>query len=259
MKSKFLTAIQLLVMLVIASTPLTTGSKPALADPAVLKWTRITTPGSVYDKNDIVSPCEVNRIAIGSDSKTFYAVDIANPGIIGSKTLYKSVDSGISWNDKISINLYREMTPAEQGNFRLWNVAIAPDNVNFLAVVTNDSATDLPRNVWVSTDGGTKWENTNCPAGAHISAIDISPNYRGYDIAVGTRTGLGTGNNVYIFKASGQGAWAAQGFSSDILAMKFSPTYASDSTLVVISSNNSGTHINIGIHDKVANTTNWGT
>ncbi len=233
-------------------------NEPVSASPAVLKWTRIDTPGAVPGKNDIVSPCEVNRIAIGSDSKTFYAVDIANPGIIGSKTLYKSVDSGISWNDKISINLYREMTPAEQGNFRLWNVAIAPDNVNFLAVVTNDSATDLPRNVWISTDGGTKWENTNCPAGAHISAIDISPNYRGYDIAVGIRTGLGTGN-VYIFKASGQGTWAAQGFSGDILAMKFSPTYASDSTLVVISANNSGTYINIGIHDKVANTTNWGT
>jgi len=233
-------------------------NEPVSASPAVLKWTRITTPGSVYDKNDIVSPCEVNRIAIGSDGKTFYAVDIANPGIIGSKTLYKSVDGGISWNEKISINLYQEMTPAEQINFRLWNVAIAPDNVNFLAVVTNDDTTQWPRNVWVSTNGGAKWENTNCPATSNISAICISPNGSGHDITVGTRTGIGTGN-VYIFKASAQDAWAAQGFSGDILATKFSPTYASDSTLVVTSSNNSGTYLNIGLHDKVANTTNWGT
>ncbi len=188
--------------------------EPVLADPGVLKWNRSNTPGSIPDKHDIVSPSEVNRIAIGSDSRTLYVVDIPNANLdgIGGKAVYKSTDSGISWNDKISINLYQEMTLAEQGYFRVWNVAIAPDNVNFLAVVTNDGTSQWPRDVWVSTDGGTKWENTNCPATDNISAIDISQNYCGYDIAVGTRTGLGTAN-VYIFKASGQGAWAAQGKS----------------------------------------------
>ena len=78
MKTKHKQLIGLLVITVttIASTILNINPAPVLADPGVLKWDRTDTPGSVADKNDIVSPCEVNRIAIGSDGKTFYAMDI---------------------------------------------------------------------------------------------------------------------------------------------------------------------------------------
>src|SRR4030066_695743 len=207
----------------------------------------------------IFSPCEINQIAIGPDGKTFYVVDIPNASnITGSKALYKSTDSGISWNDTISRNLYKTMTPGEQINFRLWNVAIAPDNIKLIAVVTNDSASHWPRNIWVSTDGGATWENTNSPVNDHISTIAISPNYSDYDIAVGTRTGTGNGN-VYIFKSSGPGTWSDQDFSGDVRAIHFSPNYVSDSSLVIISANVIGTYINIGIHDQAINTTRWDT
>lgn len=260
MKIKRDTILRLLLIMVIAisATP-DVASKPALASPSVLKWTRLDTPGSLPGKNDIASPCEVNLIRIGADGKTFYAVNIASPdNVTGGKAIYKSTDGGISWSDTISRNLFNAMSSAERNKFRVWNVAIAPDDVKLIAAVTNDSITTRPRNVWISIDGGGTWENTNCPAGDDISVIDISPNRHGHDVAIGTRTGMGNGD-IYIFKTSGQGEWATQGFSSDVLAMKFSPNYESDSTLIVVASNNSGTYINLGIHDKVANSTNWDT
>ncbi len=247
----------LLTLVVAIATASDIFTKPALANPSVLKWTRTDTPGSVTGRNDIVSPCEVNVIKIGVDGTTLYAINIASPdNTTGSKAIYKSTDGGISWSDTIGRNLFHAMSPSERTNFRVWNVAIAPDNVKFVAVVTNDSATTLPRNVWISTDGGNIWENTHCSAGDHISVIDIS--MHGHDVAIGTRTGVGNGD-IYIFKTSGQSHWVAQSFGSDVLAMRFSPNYASDSTLAVVSSNNSGTYINIGIHDKTANVTNWDT
>lgn len=258
MKSKHLTVFGLLViMLIIISGVTATRPQSVLANPGMLKWSRIDTPGAVPNKNDIVSPSEVNRIAIGSDGQTFYAVDIANAdNTNGGKDLYRSTDSGTSWSDTISRHLYQAMTPAEKGNFRVWNVAIAPDDANLVAVVTNDSASSLPRNVWVSTSGGAEWHNTNCPAVNNINAIDISMSYGSHDIAVGTRTGVG-GGAVWVSKAPDHSDWAAQGFTGDVMALRFSPSYATDATTTVVYSDAAGTYVNAGLRDLDANTTDW--
>ena len=258
MKTNHLAVLGLLaIVAIIAGTVPATRPEPILADPGILKWSRIDTPGAVTNKNDIVSPSEVNRITIGSDGKTFYAVDIANPDIAtGGKALYKSTDSGVSWSDTISRHLYQAMTPAEQANFHVWNVAIAPDNAGFVTVVTNDSTSNLPRNVWVSTNGGAKWQNTSCPAVNNISAIDISVSYGSHDIAIGTRTG-GGGGAIWILKAPDYSDWVAQGFIGDVMALKFSPSYCSDATITVVYSNATGTYLNAGLHDSDANTTDW--
>ena len=227
------------------------------ADPDVFRWTRINTPGSLPDKNDIVSPCEVNRIAVGSDGKTLYAVDIANPNQTnGSKALYKSTDGGISWSDTISRHLYQSMTPAEQANFRVWNIALAPDDIDFIAVVTSDNTSTLPGNVWLSTNGGAEWQNTSCPAADNISTIDVSESYGSHDIAIGTRTGSGSGS-VLILKASDYNKWLNQGFNGDILSLKFSPNYRNDATIAIIYSDLTGTYLNAGSRDLYANTTDW--
>jgi hypothetical protein len=226
--------------------------KLVLADAEPLRWTQINTPGASADRNDIVSPSEVNRIAIGADGSTFYAVDIAN----ANRALYKSTDSGISWDDTVSRNLYQAMTPAEQANFRVWNVAIAPDDVDFIAVVTSDNISNLLHNVWFSRNGGVEWQNTNCPTADNISALDVSMNYGSRDIAIGTRTGTG-GGSIWILKAPDYNNWMNQGFSGDILSLKFSPNYGNDSALAVVYADATGTYLNLGIHDPQANTTNW--
>jgi hypothetical protein len=137
-----------------------------------------------------------------------------------------------------------------------WNVAIAPDNPNFVAIITSDGGS--PRNIFISTDGGGTWQNTNSPALDNIGVIAISPNYGGYDIAIGTRTGAG-GGNVYILKSAGSADWVPQGFFGDILSLKFSPAYGTDFSLLTVSAQAAGSFINLGLHDSSANTTNWST
>ncbi|MFC1845878.1 hypothetical protein ACFLYM_00485 [Chloroflexota bacterium] len=257
-KPKLFTGIKLLIICaLIVPAVFTSGSNSALAAPGILRWDRIDTPGSVANKNDVTTPSEVNRIAMGFDGKTFYSVDIANPNnATGADALYKSTDSGISWNDSIGQNLYQTMTPAEQANFRIWNVAIAPDNTGIIAAVINTNASTLPGSVWISIDGGDNWQNTNCPAVSNISAIDIAASSSGYDIAIGTRNGAG-GGTIFNFNTSNNGNWAAQGLNGDIMALKCSPDYNNDATISAVYSNLNGTFINAGIHDFEANTTNW--
>ena len=224
---------------------LTIPARSAPVSAGTMQWTVVDTPSS--QGNVIVSPSEIDTIAIGCDDRTFYAIDVAY------SKFYKSNDSGISWDE-----LTGHLTGAG-AVMPAWHLAIAPDNPNFVAVVTSNAG--LPREVFISADGGANWQDTNCPAVNNIGAIDISTNYGNYDIAIGTRTGTGNGN-VYMFKATGIGAWAAQGFTGDILAVKFSPNYTADSSLVTVSANSAnvtGTYLNLGIHDTVANTTNWGT
>ena len=248
----------LLVVLLIAGNILPAASpEPVLADGESLRWTRINTPGAFPDRNDIVSPSEVNRIAIGSDGKTFYAVDVANANVTdGSGALYKSTDSSVSWDDDTSRYLYQSMTPAEQANFRVWNITVAPDDVDFLAVVANDDTGNLPHNVWFSSNGGVQWQNTKFPAADNISAIDISKNYGSRDIAIGTRTGAG-GGSIWMLKAPDYNNWLNQGFSGDVLSLKFSPSYQSDAAVTVVYADMTGTYLNAGIHDPQANTTDW--
>ena len=69
-------SILLLVTLIVCLLPAGT-IEPALANPGKLMWSIVDTPApGVADKNVIVSPSEINVIAIGSDDTTFYAIDI---------------------------------------------------------------------------------------------------------------------------------------------------------------------------------------
>ncbi len=215
-------------------------NRPALAAP--VQWSTVDTPSAI--ENVIVSPSEINSIAIGIDGRTFYAIDIPNSKV------YKSSNGGAVWND-LSGHLM-----SSGATLPAWNVAVAPDNPNFVALITSDGG--FPRNVFVSTDGGGTWQNTNSPTVDNINAIAISPNYGGYDIAIGTRTGTGNGD-VYILKSAGSPDWISQGSTGDIMALKFSPSYRSDLSLLTVSAQLTGTSVALGIHDSSANTTNWGT
>ncbi|MGB8706828.1 MAG: hypothetical protein WCD72_02605 [Dehalococcoidia bacterium] len=232
--------------------------KPVSADPGKMIWTAIDTPSPL--NNIIVSPSEINVIAIGSDDNTFYAVDISDNNTAGNHgRLYKSGDGGVTWQTELSAQLI-----AAGAFMPVWNIAVAPDDVNFVVAVTDSTgAPGGPKQVYISTNGGATWNiavnGLSLAVGEFISCVDISVIYSGTnrDIAIGTRTG-GGGGNVYVMKAGGFGSWNAQGLSGDVVALKFSPTYPSDSSLVVISST-ADTRLHLGIHDTAANTTAWDT
>jgi hypothetical protein len=253
----------LLLCAIVISCGLPANNLPAFAaNTEFLKWTRIDTPGSVMGKSDVISPSEVSRIVIGSDGKTFYSLDIPNANNSnGGKALYKSVDSGKAWSDEAGKHLYQAMPAADRANFRVWNIAVAPDNASFLAVATNYGITSppsLPRNVWFSSDGGNNWQNTNLSVTSNISAIDIAKNNGNYIVAVGTRNGTG-GGNIHAFKSPGYGNWKKQELTGDgdIMALKFSPNFAQDNTLAIVYSTFSGTYLNAGIYDLAINNINW--
>jgi hypothetical protein len=239
--------LRLLVLALLLSLVSLDDVKPALADPGKLAWTIVDTPAPGQASNIIVSPSEVNVIAIGSDGRTFYAVDIPN------NRVYKSTDGGITW---LNVTVGGASLP-------VWNIAVAPDDVNFVVAITTGTPNG-PKMVFISIDGGANWENTNFPAlgaGEYISCVDISREYVDgkRDVAIGTRDGAGNGG-VYVAQTGVTApTWKLQELTGDIVALKFSPTYASDTSLVVISANGSGIFVNLGIRDTAANTTAWNT
>jgi hypothetical protein len=252
---------RIIIALVLISSLISLANiKPASADPGKMIWTTVDTPSPL--NNIIVSPSEINVIAIASDDRTFYAADIPDlngtPFSIGR--LYKSTDGGVTWQNEFSVQLIAAgaLTP-------IWNVAIAPDDVNFVVAVTDNVGGLVPggpRQVFISTNGGAIWQNTNfvAAAGEWISCVDISVTYGGTnrDIAIGTRTGFPGAGRVYVMKATGFSSWIDQALPpSDVVALKFSPTYTSDTSLVVVSSGALNTQVHIGLHDTAANTTAW--
>jgi hypothetical protein len=262
---------RILALILLSSLVTLTINKPVSADPGKLMWTVVDTPSSL--NNVIVSPSEINFIALGSDDHTFYAVDIPDLNTSGNHgRLYKSFDGGITWPNELSTQLMAAgaFTP-------VWNIAIAPDNPKFIVVVTDltgGAAPGGPKRVYISQDGGARFEpavtNLNLNPGEFISSVDVSVTYSGVnrDIAIGTRDGLGTGR-VWVLKAPVFGNWNAQDgtgvppstgwFGADVVALKFSPTYPSDFSLLVVSSDAADTHLHLGIHDTDANITSWDT
>jgi hypothetical protein len=97
----------------------------------------------------------------------------------------------------------------------VWNIAVAPDDVNFIVAITTSGTG--PKEVYMSTDGGTTWQNSNLPltdpANEFISCVDVSVSYGGTnrDIAVGTRTGGAVpAGQVYVMKSGGFSSWNPQ-------------------------------------------------
>jgi hypothetical protein len=213
---------------------------PNRASAGTMQWTPIDTPSSV--NNVVVSPSEVDFIAVAPNGYLF-ATDVPNSKI------YRSHDGGISWQD---ISNYLVNAGAA---LPAWNIEVAPDNPNLVAAVTSSGG--LPRNVFISFDGGENWQNLNCPAANNICALDISRSYGANDIAVGTRNGAG-GGNLLAFKLSGSANWLDQGITGDVISLMFSPNYSGDSTLMAVTSDVNGTFMNLGIRDVMANTTSWG-
>jgi hypothetical protein len=213
---------------------------PGTASAGTMQWTTIDTPSNA--NNVIVSPSEINFLAVAS-SGYLYATDVAHSKV------YRSPDGGISWQDISTFLINAGATlPA-------WNIEVSPDNPGLVAAVTSTGG--LPRNVFVSFDGGENWQNLNCPAVNNISTMDISRNYGSYDIAVGTRNGAGNGK-LWAFKLSGPANWQDQGITGDVISTMFSPNYNGDNTLLAVTANAAGTFMNLGIRDVVANTTSWG-
>jgi len=255
---------------------------PVQADPDMLRWSILDTPQSIPPATlykEVLANSEISKLEVASDGMHMYAIvnrvlaaaPPPNPGGL----LFASTTGGWIWSALITANLLAAgATPP------FWDVAVAPDDPLFVAVITSDGTTVRPSQVWVSDDGGTTWDNTLNPVTApnYISCVDISPDYGGKrDIAVGTRNGAPAGavNKVWTLPVPGFGNWLDQSLpanstgwvDADVFDIEFSPSYVGDATITIVASGNdtapvtglnSGAFFNTGVRDLDQNNTDWG-
>lgn len=273
MKNKQSVALSLLaIIMLVTALILPAGlDGPAEAASSMLKWSTIDTPGSYGDRADILLRSEVNKIVVGPRGQILLAI-VTRGTVVPPLQLYSSGTRGRTWG---GVSGLRDSMLKDWGVFvNVWDAAIAPDDQRFWAVATSSSTVDGPVEVWVTQDGGITWEDTGLelPGGDFISCLDISPLYAGKrDILVGTRdgTGLGTGK-LWVRNSTPFGSWrdqtgAGSNWSNpggDVVAAKFSPTYAGDGSIVVVyaaapAATTPGTFLAYGVHDLDSNTTTW--
>lgn len=253
-------ALFLLLTLLVPAAP-----AQALTDDA-LRWVKVSTPG--VDNNIVVTPSEVSEIAVASDG-TLYALDSGNDKV------YKSTNSGASWIDITPQILTAGATmPATK-------IAIAPDDPNFLALVTDNGLA-----VYISKSAGGVWINTNAPISTvptvKIQAIAISRKYtESYEsireIAFGTAD---WGNSTTLGKVwvcqigVAWPVWKNQDLTVDgvnpvgeVSAIAYSPHFdrSTDKTIAVVASTGGDvaitcqnqTRVCLGKRDTTTGSTNW--
>jgi hypothetical protein len=235
----------------------------------VLRWGIINTPGGFPQRNDIISACEITSLAASPDGRVIYAVDLPNTSILALTRagIWKSTDGGISWSPGITRWL-SQTQPRPVAPFA--EIAIAPDNPGFIAVVCMDASGSHRREIYISEDGGTNWTYSGPipwiygPA-EQVGCIAISPSYpiagsTARDIIAGSRVpadGLSQGQ-IYILRYPGLAGWKAQDFNNgDVIALALCPDYSADGSLAIMSSTVQRTYINLGFRDFGANAVTW--
>jgi hypothetical protein len=231
-----------LLILLVSLSPFPAG-KVVSASPDRLKWSVVDTPSG--EGNVVLSPSEINAFAIGSDDQTFYAIDIPQSKI------YKSIDGGITWNDKLTGALH-----ATGAGLPVWAIAVAPDDPYLIAVVCDNRTA-----VYASEDGGDSWVDADVRGlgGFLISDVALSPQYGGgeRDIAIGTRLpGSNITGDVWA-RNMGISDWKEQELDMDVSSVRFSLNYYEDKAIVVIASDEENTYLWVGERITEENRTWW--
>ncbi|MCJ7516002.1 MAG: hypothetical protein MUO89_08605 [Dehalococcoidia bacterium] len=260
-----------ILVITVTALPPPAWAQARVLETAILRWSIIETPGSVSDKNDIRSNSEVNSIVVASDGKTIYTIDIprATPPPAPNPGIWKSSDNGISFSPKTT----RHLTEAIPGPFLpVMDIAVAPDDPNFLTAVCLNNLGTLRHEVYLSDDGGSTWIYTGAipwvyGGGEQIGDIAISTGYSCseitvHDIIIGSRhpNDAAADGEIYIRCYPGFNGWRAQGFSlGDVIAVRPSPNYTTDFSLVVMAATTQRTYLSLGYRDTAANNCTWNT
>lgn len=199
-------------------------SWPEPVSAGLASWSAETIPSRT---DNILGPpgIDIRDFAVAGDTKTIYAV----PGdSISDNVVFKSSDAGATWT-ALPVSIKADF------------VAVAPDDSTFVAVANNSTPT-----VYVTLNGGLIWydlgtpQETNPAVAIYDIAISATREGKHYIAAAGKDTG---GANLWYYSIIGTAAPTWQetrtltGFATgnETAAVAFSPSFASDATLVVIS------------------------
>ncbi|MGD0856980.1 MAG: hypothetical protein ABSA18_14445, partial [Dehalococcoidia bacterium] len=190
------------------------------ADPGIMKWDTVSTPGSVVNKWDIVNlhglgantgqGSEIIDLAAANDGKTLAAVVRtwvpANTDTASTMGYYKNVirisqDAGISWRSNLTPGASEPTYP------NVFQVAFYPDDPNSFVITMEPWGTPGvgPKMVetgstWGGTGaGGDLFNGAGLEANETIRCVDVSVDYGGKrDIAFGTVNGTNGGRWAVI-------------------------------------------------------------
>ncbi len=202
-------------------------SKPAAA--GVSTWSAETIPsttGYMLGPSGTGNNTDIRDWAIGNDNKTIY---VAPGDSITSNITFKSVDGGVTW-------------AALATPIRTDKVAVSPDDNNTVVIANNST------DIYLSPDGGGTWNTLNFPGAiptpAGINDIAISTGTSGiHYIAAAGWEASDSADLWYFPYGATSPAWqntnGFPGFTSnnETTALAFSPDFASDGTLVTVTSN----------------------
>jgi hypothetical protein len=236
-----------IVIVLMATLCLIPASPAAAADQ--LRWNKEVIPGA--PGSILINGSTLSDMAVSADDDVIYAVG-------GDVLVYKSTNVGMMWSE-IDTDAGTKVTTAIDADF----VAVANDDSDMVVIVDqNQSGTGAGTDgyVYVSVDGGTEWGLLGDLGAVIDPAVDI------YDVAVSPQAGgahqvaiavdddgLGNGN-VWTIELGIGGNWTDQSAAtgaeatntwSDALACAFSPNFASDLTLAVVTTDGTDTFFEI--------------
>ena len=298
MKTRYFGFLAVLILVASFVVPGNMASPTSVeAAPGLMEWKIVDTPDSEVGRTmSLYTPVRAGaetgsgiiQLLVASDGNTIWAL-VRDGGQTtdgdGDIRLFRSTDGGRTWSGGKHTALTRDMNDAGD-DVVVWRMAISPDDPKIIAVACSIrtsigvATTGINQQVWISTDKGDNWDNTNWPpAGGTIvsgtdliSTMDISMEYGSRELLVGTRDGAGLGtDNIQTMKMPGYGGWNIQDttgapvssnpFTGDVIVAKFSPTYVGDSTIAVVytdaTGGHTGTFLCTGVHDLATNKTAW--
>ncbi len=189
---------------------------------------------------------DVSRIAVAGDGITIYALNSS------WGRLYRSDSLGMSWTD-ISSKI--------SGSSPWIDIAVAPDDPRIVAV-----STDGGREIYISTDAGGSFNATGISTvvgtGRAVRCISISSGYGTprREIAAGLWSGTAGGAVMLNILSNFPSGWFDSGLSgADIFAIKYSPSFPADGTLIAIGSTATKTLLFMGIRDMGSTGISWNT
>jgi hypothetical protein len=195
-----------------------------------------TTDGNMLGPPGI----DVVDLAVGSDNQTAYAVTGTTAGV----GFYKTTDLGVSWG---------RLPYLSSINTSITGVAVAPDDPTVVGIIADGNE------VYLSSNGGTTWSDltpvSDLAAGtaaAMLKTIDVSRSVGGVrTIAVGGVSTTGSAGLWYFEVGALVTAWVDAtastnwtrsyfGTSNATESLKFSPNWAADRTMTVVTTNRTG-------------------
>ena len=207
------------------------GSMMVMAAPAsagTLSWGNEASITNLKANIDnIIAPTDLDVVDIAVAGDVIYAATSST-----TYPLYKSDDGGSTWSSLANSTSF-------PSSVSIKSVAIASTATDSVAVLTSANKVES------SSNGGTSWTNVGIPADdATVYDIDLSPD--GKYVAAAGATDDDDAEMWTLYLAMAQ-SWTARVSGNDgfaaataLQAVEFSPNYATDKIITVISGNVSG-------------------